>query len=496
MAVEGVAEPHNEKEMNQPTRDRRVTYIIFSLLILLGVVIVIKTLVHIRDSRPTPPLPPTPMEVQGMTLTRGTQPVCVTAYGTVQSAKVIDLLAPFEARIVGSNEPFPGQFVEAEELIFQLDTRQIDLNIAGYKAQIRQLEVDTKELIAAIKLMEDQLTVSKRILAINEASFQTRQADFLLQTQLFDANASLFSTGDISYSSYLTSQEQLNGSQISLLQSDEARNRSRNTMDEIAEQLVKARANLCNIPNQTEELMTRIKQQLIDRSKGRMSVPWPAGVVSVSSATDMEVLPGTPMATIQSMDDVEIPINVPDTFLYWIYNSPGFNQVSLEPSTLPEITIRLVNANFDKRWSGGFIKAVSQNLNVPTRSLPIVVGRHNEVDEYGQLVPEDVLKPGMYCEVSLHVNDIPNAFLIPLAALQTQNKVYYAIPVQGQPNQYTLGMISNVKILYQAPGGAVVDLPEQFQTITVVAHQMMNAQEGMLISIHQEPAAPSDESGK
>jgi multidrug efflux pump subunit AcrA (membrane-fusion protein) len=476
----------NSENKNKGERDRRVTYLIIALVILFIVVLVMKLAIFHHKHKPKPPVPPPVTDVQGMTLTRGTQPVCVTAYGTAQSAKVISLLAPFEARIVGSDEPYPGQFVQAEEVIFQLDTRQIDLTIAAYKAQIRQLEVNAQELIAAIKLMEDQITVSKQLIAINEATVQTREADFALQRQIFDANASLFSTGDISYSSYLAYQEQLNGSQIAMFQAGEALGQSRNAMDQLAEQLVRARADLCNIPNQIDELMAHIKQQLIERSKGRVSVPWPAGVVSVSAQAAMEVLPGTPMATVQSMDAIEIPINVPDSYLYWVYNSPGFTQVSLEPNALPEITIQLVNARFRKTWKDGYIKAISQNVNVPTRSLPIVVGRLNKIDEEGQIVPEDALRPGMYCKVSLHLDDIPNAFMIPIQALQIQNRIYYAVPVEGKSNTYELQMLNDVKILYESPGGAVVQLPDQFETITIVAHQLMQAQQGMLLSIHEE----------
>lgn len=483
MTNEAVAE---STDNGKKTRDRRVTYALIALLILFLVVVLIKIAIYHHKHKPPPPVAPIPVEVQGMTLTRGTQPVCVTAYGTAQSTRVINLLAPFEARIVGSDEPFVGQFVQAEEVIFQLDTRQIDLGIAAYKAQIRQLEVNAKELTAAIKLMEDQLVVSKQLIAINEATLATREADFELQRQLFAANASLFSTGDISYSSYLISQEQLNGSQIAMFQSGDTLGQSRNAMDQIAEQLVKAQADLSNIPNQIDELMAHIKQQLIERSKGRVSVPWPAGVVSVSAQADMEVLPGTPMATVQSMDAIEIPINVPDSYLYWVYNSPGFTQASLEPGSLVEVTIKLVNTRFKKTWKDGYIKAISQNVNVPTRSLPIVIGRLNKIDEDGQIVPEDALKPGMYCEVSLHLEDIPNAFLVPIQALQIQNRLYYAVPVEGSCNQYTLEILTDVKILYESPRGAVVQLPDQFETITIVTHQLMQAQQGMLLSIHEQ----------
>lgn len=482
-------------------RDRRGFLVGMAVALLVVVIVVVKWVGYHHRHRPIEPGPPIPVDVGIVDLERGAQPICVTVFGTAQSEKVVELIAPFRGKIVESSNPFVGQFIPADELIYLMDLRPVDLQISKYRAQIRQLEVDQKQLCLQERLLEGQVETTGRLVELAEATFKTRQADYVIQEQLLAANTSLFESGDISYFGYLTSQERINASQISLIKADEQVQSMQNSLDGLRENLVKVRADRINIPNRIDESTAAIQQQLIERSKGRISVPFAAGVVDVAGHVDMEVQPGMRLAVVQSAQSIEVPVNIPDNYLKWVYNSPCFLQASLAPSTLPKVEVRLVNQNFKKLFTGAYVKAISQNLNVPTRSLPVVVGRENPLDEAGLLLPNEELKPGMYCEVTFYLDTVSETFLIPIHALQVQNRIYYAEPLpddsplrsqvecDGDGSLATLGIIYDVEIVHQSEKGVVVRLPERFESLTVIAHQMNRAQPGMLLCTHDSHRA-------
>jgi len=478
-------------------RDRRGLLVGIAVAILILIILIVKFIGYRHTHRPVVPGPPIPVDVGVVDVDKGAQPICVTVFGTAQSEKVVELVAPFSAKVVDSINPFVGQFIPANELIYLLDLRPIDLQISKYRSQVRQLEITQKQLCLQEKLLGAQQEATEKLLELAESIFETRKADFVIQEQLLEANTSLYESGDISYFAYLKSQERLNEAQVGLIRADEQIQSTQNSLIEIKENLVSVRAEQMSNPSRIEENHASIQQQLIERAKGRVSVPFPAGVAKVEAHVGMEVQPGMTLAVVQSAESIEIPVNIPDNFLKWVFGSPNFLEASLAPSTLPKIDVRLVNQNFCKKYTGAYIKAVSQSLNVPTRSLPVVIGRSNPMNERGQPVPSEELKPGMYCEVTFYLDTARDTFLIPIHALQVQNRVYYAqalpddsplrkeVECDANSDLASLQVIYDVEIVHQNQKGVVVRLPHKFDQLTIIAHQMDRAQPGMILCTHK-----------
>jgi hypothetical protein len=170
------------------------------------------------------------------------------------------------------------------------------------------------------------------------------------------------------------------------------------------------------------------------------------------------------LAIIRGSDISEIKVTIPDNYFSWLY--AGGNSPLLR-------SITLVNQKFRKTFSGGFIKAIGGDLSVPTRSLPLLIGRFNPRNSSGLIEAKEELKPGMYCEVLIDLHEIERSFLIPYDALQEGPALYV---VKGNNK---LHIIEDFKILHQSGDGIIITLPNSTTALNLVSHRIRGALEGM-----------------
>jgi hypothetical protein len=142
------------------------------------------------------------------------------------------------------------------------------------------------------------------------------------------------------------------------------------------------------------------------------------------------------------------------------------------------ITIELVLEDYALSFPGAYLKAISASVNVPTRSLPILIERKNPLDDQGRPLPKQELKPGMYCRVILNLANLENSFLVPTEVIREDQSLLVA---QEGDTGWTLELIQGVEVLFEGESGSIVRLPSDLESIHLVTDSLRAIQEGQAI---------------
>ena len=206
----------------------------------------------------------------------------VAAYGRVEAAAITDLEAPVSAPVARVNVR-EGQWVEAGEVLVELDDRQARLDL-------RSREADTAEARAELASLRAEQAMTERMAAEQQALADLAAAKLARFENLFERQMI-----------------------------------ARALLDEVREDAARARLALARHDNELADFPNRIARQqaavtraevaaervAIDLERTRIRAPFDGPVLAVHVARGNQVMQGTPLIRLADADSFEVRATLP-----------------------------------------------------------------------------------------------------------------------------------------------------------------------------------------
>lgn len=447
-------------------------------LLVLGACIVIICLLSIFRSRSgyKEAVRTAPPFIETIALSSSSHPIKITTYGTVQADKTITLTAQVSGKITQGTEVFPGKSLQKSELIYEIDKTKIDLQIQKIKLSLEELEQTKEKLQKQTLILLSQMENSNDLLRISEQALEKQDENLKIEAELFEKTSELFKGKNVSNTEFLQRKAVFQKAELSYLDAQKHLQSTQDGIHQLELSLNSAQQTLVQIENDEKTLLLTLKDLEFDRSKSDIYVDFPSRIVKTFVDVGQEVNIGNPLAEVRSQDATEVTVNIPDTHFRWLYKGPLLKEPSEQI-----LSLKLLNRNYQKTYQEAFIKSVGERVNIPTRSLPIVIGRKNPIDDKEQIIPEEELKPGMYCSVELTLCHIEQSFLLPHGSIQEGSFLYHVLT--NPEGKTFLAKIQDFEILYENDEGSIATLPKSIENILIVSKPASNFKEGMLVSI-------------
>ncbi|MFT4554405.1 MAG: multidrug efflux pump subunit AcrA (membrane-fusion protein) [Chlamydiales bacterium] len=415
----------------------------------------------IRENIPT-------VEIQPVS--RDTHPVYVNTFGSIQAEKTVTLRAPVSGKILKSMDLYPGRTVEPNEILFTIEKTKIDLAIRTVKLQIEELSINESKLNQQEDILISRLGNANELYKLAESTHIEQLSILEIEQKLFDNTQELFKGENISNTEFLRSKTSIQKAELANLESRKQMQNSLDNIHRLEMDLSTTQQQLLLIENKRQTLGVRMEELQDDLSKSDVKVDFPVEVVEVFADSGQEVSPNSDLAKVRSFDAAEIVVNIPDSHFEWLYRGDLLESTKQD---LPDsiINIRLVNHDFEKVFGGAYIKSISGSVNIPTRSLPMVIARRNPTDENGKIISKEEMIPGMYCAVRLKLCDLNNTFLIPPQSIQPNHSILHVV-LNDKSEKTEVSVIENFKVLYESEEGVIVSLPEELEHLLIITHEL------------------------
>ncbi|WP_089934309.1 efflux RND transporter periplasmic adaptor subunit [Candidatus Entotheonella palauensis] len=342
--------------------------------------------------------------VRVMTVQPQEAPLVIEGFGTVRAKTEWSAVPEISGPVI-RRSPYlrAGLHMRRGEVLFEIDPRPYELAARRIQAQITQYRKDIAVLQQQQRNHEASLRIAKRNLAIAQA--ELKRDDTLVKK------------GTIS---------------------SRERNRQRQTRNDIEQAVQTAQNNLQLIGPRiatAEASIATARVQLAEAKlqleKTTLVMPFDGQVLSSDVDLGEYVQAGREVAKLHDTTAVEIPISLTLDDLKWL---PGLSPEALRTASdhaaapfaqLPPATVQWRGETQVYTWQG-HVGRWEAGLDARTRTLTLVV----EVREpWKQFQPgeQPPLQPGMFCQVSIVARRVPNAVVIPRAALRPDQTVFVAI---------------------------------------------------------------------
>ncbi len=177
-------------------------------------------------------------------------------------------------------------------------------------------------------------------------------------------------------------------------------------------QLAEARAALAAASAGVEQAQTNI-------GRTELRAPYAGRVQTKQVDIGQVVAPGTPLATIYSVDLAEVRLPLPDAELAYLDLPLGYRGDSADGPG-PEATLRAEFAGATHEWTGRIVRTEGV-IDPVSRMIHTVVQVR---DPYGRSKPgRPPLAAGMFVEAEIEGKTIDNVAVIPRAALRPDGRI-------------------------------------------------------------------------
>ncbi len=451
------------------------TFFAFSVILVFLAIVVMITLV--KDKEPPQRITkkaPIPL-VSPIQVIRGSHPIEVTLYGEVSADKNILLKAPYSGQLKTGPTPTQGILLSANEAIYQMETSKRELDLAILQAKHQELVEAGKVISEKILYLQEKEKFVAEILRLSEESDKKSRSALEIEQVLFSNIQKLYESKNVSNTKYLEAKSTLTKSELKVIESNKQVQKHR-------DQLASEKVNVTQIKSQLaqnaqQQKIKHLEEQQVkkDLADANISVSFPATVDEVMVDPGERVVAGTALARVSSIDHMMLHASIPDHYFKWLYQGELLKH---KGPFQPSLTLTLVNKEFPKKFTGAFIKSIGSRLNTQIRSLPIVIGRDNPVDEQGNLISADLLKPGMYCELTLTLCELQESYLIPASALQKQKYLYF-VGKDQHDGKYRLGVIKDFSIEHESSNGVLITIENGPAEIFLLPSKFPIGREGM-----------------
>ncbi|MEM1434531.1 MAG: biotin/lipoyl-binding protein [Pseudomonadota bacterium] len=351
---------------------RRALYLALGCI---GVAVALSALLMVTGPSAAPQEPePRIWPVRTMTVNAGPQQQQLRAFGRITARSSADLAAEVQA-VVRKVHVREGDQVAAGTVLVELDTRELDLQLASLTAQVSQEQALVAEAAARQRYLERSSVEQRERL---------RTADARLERHRQLRERQLISEGLLD-----TVREQTADTRIEVeghLQELEA----------APLKLKAARAALAIAESERDQLALR-------RDKLIVTAPYAALITDVSASVGQRLLPGTSLVSVVDRDSLEIRVPVPPEQQHY------YRRQQENPSTaLPSIVALTDSGHFVFDRLAGAVRPGQSQVDAIFRLKP------------GSPAPV----PGMTTALTINLPPITNAVTLPASALYDGNRVY------------------------------------------------------------------------
>lgn len=331
-------------------------------------------------------------------------PLIIEGFGTVQTKTEWSVVPEVSGPVI-QRSPYlrAGLHMRRGEALFEIDPRPYELAVQRIQAQIAQYRKDIAVLRQQERNHEASLRIANRNLAI--ARSELKRDDALVQK------------GTIS-------SRERNRQRQTRNDIEQAVQTTQNNLRLIGPQIAKTEASIAMANVQLEEAKLQLE-------KTKLVMPFDGQVLSSNVDLGEYLQVGREVAKLHDTTAVEIPISMTLDDLRWL---PGLSPAALRaasdstgtvPLELPPATVQWRGETQAYTWRG-HVGRWEAGLDARTRTLTLVI----EVREpWKQFEPgeQPPLQPGMFCQVSIVARRVPQAVVIPRAALQADQTVFVAV---------------------------------------------------------------------
>ena len=326
--------------------------------------------------------------------------IAVNGFGTARAKHVWSVVSEVSGSVTRLSPNLrAGMHVRQGDLLFEIDTRPYRLAVKRIGARMQQLEKDIAVLIQQRQNHLDTLKLARNDLVIAEEDLRRDEE--------------LARRGTISTRERNRRRRIRNEVRQAVQNTEHLLALSGPQIEQAEAALAVARADL-----ETAELQL---------AKTRLLAPFDGQVMNSALDLGEFVTAGREVASLSSLEAVEIPIAVPLDELRWLpMLSPGdASTAAPRPDrALAAATVLWQSAGGDFAWRGRVVRWEA-GLDSETRTVTLVV----EVpDPWASFRPGEhpALQPGMFCRVEIAAKSIPGAVAIPRTALHDGDAVFLA----------------------------------------------------------------------
>ena len=354
----------------------------------------------------------------------------IELYAEVENPRLVTLKASIAADVerVTARE---GAAIKEGELLIQLDTRDVDLQIAQQEAQIASLSAQLKAENLRFKTDQQALTIEREMIAIAERSRERQQ-------NLSGKN--------------LTSVEQLDNAEMNLQQ------RQLN--------IISREQSIADHPNRVAQLKASIAQSqaqldksLLDRERASVRAPFDGRVTNVSVAVGDRLRANDALANVYPYTDLEVR------------------------AQLPANTLRLIKRNQNELsdiTAVAIIDGQSLNLVLDRISAEVSTGSTG-VDGLFRFSSSDYLpEPGRTLSLDLELPSVNNVVALPPVSLYGTNTVY-----RIEDSRLQILSVDHIGNRTGPEGqrSIIVSSPLLNEGDQIITTQLPNAVSGMLVEV-------------
>jgi len=458
-------------------KDRRLVFAIalFCLFASLFLAYSLITAQRIPLSHPLKKNPPPELSI--IPIKRANHPIRIACYGSVLADRIIQLRANNPGKILYSSDLYPGKDILPGETLFRIEKTKIEIALQEEELEIQKLDIQKREEEIQEQTLSRQMQNAEELDLILRDSLQKEDDKLSIEKTLFEKSKELFALNHISNSEFLRQKQSLHKIEQSLLQSQLAVESNEDLLSTLQLEISQLTLKKELRENTENRIKLTIKDLREDLEKTEIFVDFPAELMEVFVHEGQELSQGQELAKVRNSDKIRIKVNIPDSYFHWLYQGP-----LLENPQEQSVDIYLVNQRFPKRFSGGKILSVGESVELPTRSIPMIIERVNPVDKSSKIIAKEELKPGMYCKVLIELCRSKNTFYIPYEALQDKDRLYH-LTLNPKTDHTELSFIENFTILHEEEEGLIVRLEDHIEHILLVPHAFPQGKEGMQVVI-------------
>jgi len=418
--------------------------------------------------------PPAAAPVQTAAVRLETEGIDVEADGVVVPLREITLAAEVPGRVrLKSAACRAGKYVTRGTLLFEIDPRDYELDVARFERELTQAGLMIEEIDEEVIQNASSIDLSQRQVGL--AGREVNRLDNLRANRIVtESDHERSQRDELSAANTLTA---LQGLKRVLVK---RRNR-----------MVEAQALAA----------TALERARLDLSRTRVVAPADGVVVDDKVEQDSFVAKGTPLVTIEdtSAAEVKTSLQMDEVARIWGGRRPAGEAASTGAHDLPDTPATVVFKLGDRvyQWKGTLSRQEGRGLDEKTRTLPCRVivpdpTAVQSIDSYGAVsaslppeAPRSLLR-GMFVEVRVHVDNTSDLVSIPEASQRPSGEVWLMrdgrlVTLRPHPLQ-----VSGGRAVYEVVTSGL--LPDD----RVVISQLANPRDGMLVA-EREVAGSSRE---
>jgi RND family efflux transporter MFP subunit len=325
----------------------------------------------------------------------------VLGYGTAKPVQVWRAVAEVEGRVVEVHpELKAGAFVKAGEVVLRIDPREYELAVSRLESEIAEIEAKLAELTT-------QEENDRASLEIEESSLQLAKADFDRVRDLIERNMAAPTEVRDEERTYLAQRQKVQALQ--------------NSLNLVPKQRNTLRASLA-VRN------ARLEQARLDLQKTVIHAPFDCRLADVQIEKGQFLKGGEILFEANGTEATEVDAQVSIDRVRNLLPPDARAQLGGIPDMARlrelfdvEATVRMRIGDFAAEWPARFVR-LREQIDPDTRTLAVVVAVD---DPYERAIPgqRPPLVKGMFCEVELRGQPLPERVVIPRAALH-EDHVY------------------------------------------------------------------------